>query len=175
MADRIRFVIGIDPGITGALALVKVGENDDIALLSVKDMPTASQKVGSSTKSHIIPAALADILLDWTTHPFECPTDVFIESVHAMPGQGVTSMFRFGHSLGLIEGVVGALGLQVHKVQPKEWQALVRVQKDPDAGRLRASQIFPAETRQFARKMDHNRADAALIAYAGARMVVQGL
>ena len=166
----LKFIVGIDPGITGALALVGLNDEGDVRLLDVQDMPVATLKVGRANKSHILPSGVASILRDWNEHPFATSVDVFIEEVHAMPGQGVTSMFRFGHALGLVEGVAAGLGLRTHKVPPKTWQTAVRVQKEPDAGRLRASQIFPDGAKFFVRKMDHNRADAALIAYAGARL-----
>jgi crossover junction endodeoxyribonuclease RuvC len=167
-----RLVVGIDPGITGALALFDTPAGPgEPRLIEVADMPTASQKVNQRNKSHVILPALADILRRWTDLPFDVEVSVFIEEVHAMPGQGVTSMFRFGHVAGAIEGVCAGLGLAVTKLPPKEWQAIARVKKDPDAGRLRASQLFPLEARLFARKMDHNRADAALIGYAGARLL----
>jgi len=133
-------------------------------------MPTASQRVNQRNKQHVILPALADILKRWTDLPFDVDAVVFVEEVNAMPGQGVTSMFRFGHVAGAIEGVCAGLGLAVTKIPPKEWQAIARVRKDPDAGRLRASQLFPLSAGLFARKMDHNRADAVLIGYAGARI-----
>lgn len=167
-----RLVVGIDPGITGALALICTDPRGP-RLVDVKDVPTSSFTSGKGIKSHVMPAAVARILKDWkaTADWMDVPIDVFIEDVHAMPGQGVTSMFRFGHVAGLLEGVAAALELPVHKVNPREWQARVRVRKDPDAGRARVCQIFPAAAAHFKRKLDHNRADAALIAYAGVQIL----
>jgi crossover junction endodeoxyribonuclease RuvC len=159
-----RLIIGIDPGITGALALLRQTPGD-VQLLDVKDMPTSSHKVNNSMKSHVLLPVLADILEDWAM--FGKPT-VFLEEVNAMPGQGVTSMFRFGHVAGAIEGVCAGLRIPVTLIRPREWQTLARVRKDPDAGRHRASQLFPNQSALFARKKDHNRADAALIGFAGA-------
>jgi crossover junction endodeoxyribonuclease RuvC len=169
MPNPSRLVIGIDPGITGALALVQAS-GSVLRLMDVKDVPTASAKVNGSNKSHVILPGLVDILRDWTDLPFATSVEVFLEEVHAMPGQGVTSMFRFGHVAGAIEGVCAGMGLAVTTIRPREWQTIARVRKDPDAGRLRASQLFPAMSSLFTRKKDHNRADAALIAYAGATM-----
>lgn len=168
--DEVRYVIGIDPGITGALALVR-SHGQLVELLDVADMPTATVKTNRISKSHIIAPQLTSLLSQWRVSTETTP-DVVLEDVHAMPGQGVTSMFRFGHALGLVEGVVSGLGLPLHKVPPREWQTMVRVRSDPDAGRLRASQLFPTRAGLFTRKKDHNRADAALIAYAGTRLVV---
>lgn len=161
-----RYVIGVDPGITGALALLQAGPSP--RLIEVADMPTATKRVNSRAKQHIIAPALADLLKRWTDLPFEADFEVFIEEVHAMPGQGVTSMFRFGHAAGLVHGVAAGLGLRISEITPRDWQTVVRVRSDPDAGRLRASQLFPLMAGEFARKKDHNRADATLIGYAGA-------
>lgn len=168
-----RLVIGIDPGITGAMALLHWTPTHGPLLLDVRDMPTASLKSGRTMKAHVIPAAVADIIKDWRAHAdwLDTPLDAFLEEVHAMPGQGVTSMFRFGHVAGMLEGIVAALNVPLHKLGPKEWQTRVRVKKEPDAGRARAAQIFPAGAHYFKRKLDHNRADAALIGYAGVQIL----
>lgn len=170
-----RLIIGVDPGITGALALVQqIGAQT--LLMAVKDMPVAQFRAGKAMKSHVIPTQVVGLLKEWIDPaPLDMPVDVFIEEVHAMPGQGVTSMFRFGHVAGLLEGVVAGLGLRLHKTPPREWQAIARVRKDPDAGRHRASELFPNLSAAFTRKMDHNRADAALIAYAGAKLLASPL
>ena len=162
-----RLILGIDPGVTGAVALAHM-HGGTVRLIDVQDIPTAKVKVNASAKSHLIPSELAALLRRMSENPFGLAADVFIEDVHAMPGQGVTSMFRFGQAFGLIEGVAAGAGLVVHRIAPRQWQSLVRVPRDPDAGRLRAGQLFPNLAGAFARKMDHNRADAALIAYAGA-------
>lgn len=169
-----RLALGIDPGITGAVALVGVQEDAPTpTLLDVLDVPTATHKVNGANKSHLLLPALAAMIEDLAVGtPFASAHDVFIEEVNAMPGQGVTSMFRFGYAAGAIEGVCSALGLVVHKLPPRQWQAIARTRKDPDAGRLRAGQLFPNQAKLFARKMDHNRADAALIAYVGALRLI---
>jgi crossover junction endodeoxyribonuclease RuvC len=166
-APVLKYSIGIDPGITGAVALVRYDAEGTIKLEAVFDLPTVSKTTNARTKQEVNLPALANMLRQAIDVPFPARFDVFLEDVHAMPGQGVTSMFRFGHVAGAIEGIVAALKIPMQKVQPKQWQALVRVRKEPDAGRLRASQMFPAQADLFARKKDHNRADAALIACAG--------
>lgn len=169
-----RLVIGCDPGVTGAVALIAL-KGSGISLLDVVDIPTSQHKVNGSMKNHLMLPALADVFRRFSEsmNPFSWDVDVFIEQVGAMPGQGVTSMFRFGFASGALEGVAAGIGLRVHRVSPREWQPLARVQKDPDAGRLRANQLFPDQASKFARKMDHNRADAALIGFAGAMMLLR--
>jgi crossover junction endodeoxyribonuclease RuvC len=151
-------VLGIDPGINGAIALY----DTDTLALDVLDVPIL--KVMTSTRksrSELDVASILQIVLDLA------PDRAFIEQVAAMPGQGVVSMFRFGDAFGVLRGVVTGAQIPLDYVRPQEWQKLVRMPKGDDAGRLRVNQLFPKSTNLFKRKLDHNRADAALIAYAG--------
>jgi len=163
---RKPLIAAIDPGLTGAIAFMTYDDEGTPILVDVRDMPTAQAKVGKTLKSHIQTANLVDLLRDPPLPFYEAPEMVVIERVSAMPGQGVTSMFRFGHTAGLIEGVATGLGLPVHFIRPQAWQKIARVQPGEDAGRLRVCQLFPKHSSFFARKKDHNRADAALIGYA---------
>lgn len=164
-------VIGVDPGLTGALAWLLVHDNGGAQLLEVHDMPTATVQRGRSLKAEIQMPVLAQMLREGPGTGLGLPTAAYIENVHAMPGQGVTSMFRFGYATGAVAGVVAALDIGLSQIAPQEWQRIAQVRKDPDAGRLRATQLFPQSAALFGRKKDHNRADAALIAYAGAYQV----
>lgn len=156
-------ILGIDPGLTGAVAWLKTDPDEcRVELLHVEDIPTAQAKQGKTMKSHLLLSALADIL----GNPVFNPSHVVIEEVGAMPGQGVTSMFRFGHTAGAIAGICAGLRFPVHFVRPNVWTRQAGVRPGDDAGRLRANQLFPNQAHLFARKKDHNRADAALIAYA---------
>lgn len=158
-------ILAVDPGLTGALAWLDRRADASIHLLAVVDMPTAKAKQGKTEKSHVQPHVLAQIM----ANPIIRPEAVVVEDVHALPGQGVTSMFRFGFVAGVIAGVAAGLGYPLHHVRTNEWQPLAGVRKGDDAGRLRATQLFPDQAMLFARKMDHNRADAALIGYAFAK------
>lgn len=158
-------VCGIDPGLTGAIAHLSVDvEAGTCTLVSVSDMPTAEAKVGKATKSHLllseIPALIQGV--------FYRPDHVVIEEVGAAPGQGVTSMFRFGYVAGALAGIVATLGLPLTLMRPQRWQAIAGVKPGDDAGRLRVLQLFPRSNHLFSRKKDHNRADAVLIAYSQA-------
>lgn len=154
-------IVAIDPGLTGALAWLRLREGV-VHLLAVEDVPTAKAQQGKSMKAHLLIPALADMM----QNPLFDVQSAVIEEVHAMPGQGVTSMFRFGYTAGAIAGVCAGLRLPTHFVRPQAWQKVAGVRKGDDAGRLRAVQLFPKKARYFSRKMDHNRADAALIGYA---------
>jgi crossover junction endodeoxyribonuclease RuvC len=149
-------IIGIDPGISGAIAVM-----DGNGLFHVADMPTLEVMSGKTKKRHISAAGLRDILLDYKH------AHVFVERVSAMPGQGVTSMFNFGRSAGIIEGVVVALGMPYTYVSPAVWTKAVGRAAGKDASRARAMELFPNESYMFQRVKDDGRADAALIAYWG--------
>lgn len=158
-------ILAVDPGLTGALAWLDHRRDGSTHLLAVADMPTAKAKQGKTVKSHVQPHVLAQLM----GNPIMRPDAVVVEEVHALPGQGVTSMFRFGFVAGIVAGVAGGLGYPLHYMRINEWQPIAGVRKGDDAGRLRATQLFPERAMLFARKMDHNRADAALIGYAFAR------
>jgi len=160
---EVTTILAVDPGLTGALAWLEFNHaRKTIHLIGVADMPTAKAQQGKTIKSHVQPAVLADMMRN---PAMPTPSMVVIEDVHAMPGQGVTSMFRFGFVTGVCHGVAAALGLPISFMRPSEWQTPAGVRKGDDAGRLRAVQLFPEQSQLFSRKMDHNRADAALIGY----------
>lgn len=150
------FVIGIDPGISGAISLF---DRNTQSLLEVVDMPTLEVDSGKTKKRHISAAGLRDILV---CHP---TAHVVIEKVGAMPGQGVTSMFNFGRSAGIIEGIVAALQRPYTYVTPAAWTKVVGRAAGKDASRMRAMELFPSKAELFKRAKDDGRADAALIAY----------
>jgi len=152
-------IIGIDPGLTGAVAAI---EGEDF--VSVYDMPVVEKTHG---KGKIVNAyLLSDILLE-LRQAYGHPT-VVVEQVAAMPGQGVTSMFGFGHSAGVIDGVLGALGFRQVKVLPRAWKRSVGlIKREKDASRTKAIELFPEARNYLTRKKDSGRADAILIAQWG--------
>ena len=90
---------------------------------------------------------------------------VVIEHVTAMPGQGVTSMFNFGQSFGILKGICSAMQLSVYFVRPAKWKKYFNlINSEKDASRTRAIEIFPYYSSQLSRKKDSNKADAILIA-----------
>lgn len=163
-----RVVVGIDPGISGAIAWIGLRQpGDNPVLLDAMDIPLVSMKSGKTVKKFVNMPGLADAL----QHPaIPTPSAVWIEQVNAMPGQGVTSMFRFGFASGAAEGVCAGLHLPVQKVMPKKWQADFRIiGGDKDKSRMIASQLFPNRADLFKRKKDNGRSDATLIALHGLR------
>jgi crossover junction endodeoxyribonuclease RuvC len=149
-------IIGIDPGISGAISII---ENKKI--LEVYDTPTMidgkknKRQINSAQVTNIIKARLND----------DKEVVVVVEQVNAMPGQGVTSMFNFGQSFGVIKGICAALGLPIHFVRPTKWKKhfnLIKTNKD--ASRTKVIEAYPEISDKLHRKKDSNRADAILIA-----------
>ena len=151
-------ILGVDPGLSGALALFDAKHGE----LIVIDMPVVTVTKGKKSKSEVSPAMVAACL-----RPYAGKIErAFIERVGAMPGQGVTSMFSFGRSLGVVEGVISTLGVPIFYASPQQWQGFVRI-KGKEEARGRAAALFPRFADQFARVKDDGRADAALIAWYG--------
>jgi len=146
-------VLGIDPGASGAIVLLEDGQP-----IEWTEMPTT--KIGTATR--VNPAALTDFIASC------CCTHVYIEQVHAMPGNGSASMFNFGHSCGTVMGVVGALGLPFTMVTPQFWKKTAGlIGTDKDAARARAIQLWPKWRDLDKKGKGQALADAALIARHG--------
>jgi len=150
-------IMGIDPGLSGAVAIYDTQTGE----VSIEDMPTVAVMRGGKSKSEISPQALSELIAAGYAQT------AFLERVGAMPGQGVTSMFSFGRSVGMVEGILAALDIPVTIVPPQTWRKRVSVREGKDGSRERAMQLFPRQAAMFSRKKDDGRADAALIAYYG--------
>ena len=149
-------IIGIDPGINGAISVI---ENKKI--LEVYDTPTMID--GKKNKKQINGAQVTNIIKERLKDGKE--VIVVVEHVNAMPGQGVTSMFNFGQSFGVIKGICAALGLPIYFVRPSKWKKhfnLIKTNKD--ASRTKVIEAYPEISSKLHRKKDSNRADAILIA-----------
>lgn len=162
--------IGIDPGISGALALITPH-----GLQILADIPVMLRSApGAKVRNQVNGAALNEILKDWTSESDKNEIMVVIEKVQAMPGKmggamapaaTSSSTFSLGLSAGIIEGVVAARGLPHMLVHPATWKAYFKLAKGKDAARARAQRLYPAA--DIARKKDHNRAEAILLARYG--------
>ena len=148
--------IGIDPGLSGAIAFLDVEKG----VLSISDMPTLEVKRHNKAKNEVSPSGVATFL---GRTPRQ--SRAVLERVGAMPGQGVTSVFSFGRSVGIIEGVLATMLIPVDIVTPQAWQKAAGVRGGKDGSRLRACELFPNYAELFARKKDDGRADAALMAW----------
>ena len=156
-----RIYIGIDPGVSGALGVV---HGDFGAFVDTDDMPVMIDGKTKRVNPHVLTALL------WSyfgTFP-DAKATIVIERVGAMPGQGVSSMFNFGHSAGILEGVAAALGVPVVLVTPGQWKKHYRLTgKDKDSARTLAVRTYPVAAEQLKRKKDVGRADALLLARYG--------
>lgn len=155
-------VIGIDPGLNGALACVWNGQ-----LMHVEDMPV-EEKSGGTVKRRVSGALLAELLRRW----MDDATLVCIEDVSAMPGQGVASVFSFGDTAGCIRGVCQALALPIQLVVASKWKrdmGLSSTSKEPaqarkDRARTLATQMFPSHAGLWSARAHADRAEAVLLA-----------
>ena len=152
--------IGIDPGVSGAVAILKRGD------LFVFDMPVMNL---SGKKQQVNAAALASLFrenLPYQDADYGVDATAYVERVHYMPKQGGSSSFNFGTSYGVIQGVLGALQIPMVLVNPAVWKKRAGLTgKDKDASRTLAQQLYPAAP--LGRKKDVGRADAILIAKFG--------
>ena len=149
-------IIGIDPGLSGAIAIL---ENNRV--LNIFDMPVMSE--GKKNKRQLNSALLVNLIKENIDNQEE--VSVVVEQVNAMPGQGVTSMFNFGQSFGVLKGVCAAMQLPIFFVRPAKWKKyydLINSQKD--SSRVKAIEMFPKFSSTLSRKKDTNKADAILIA-----------
>ncbi|MGY3366242.1 hypothetical protein ACVWZL_003367 [Bradyrhizobium sp. GM2.4] len=144
-------ILGIDPGASGAIAFYFPDHPERVA---VEDMPLAAGEVDAVNLAKRIAAMAPDI--------------VFLERVNAMPGQGVSSTFKFGRAYGVVIGVIGAAAIPLHLVTPGKWKGHLRLSSDKEEARALALRLFPTCGDHFKRKKDHGRAEAALIARYGA-------
>ena len=151
-------VIGIDPGITGSICFFEDGK-----IIDLIDMPNMAD--GKKQKKQVNGAQIYNEILLRTKNVEKRNIKVVIEHVSAMPGQGVTSMFNFGQSFGVLKGICSAMQLSMHFVRPAKWKRFFNlINSEKDASRTKAIEIFPYISTQLSRKKDANKADAALIA-----------
>ena len=149
-------IFGIDPGVSGAISIL---ENKKV--LEVFDMPTMID--GKKNKKQVNGSQVTNIIKDNLSSDKEII--VVVEHVNAMPGQGVTSMFNFGQSFGVVKGICAALKLPIYFVRPVKWKKYFNLIKtNKDASRTKVIEIFPYISSKVSRKKDSNKADSILIA-----------
>ena len=149
-------IFGIDPGVSGAIAVLKNGR-----IVEVYEMPTMIY--GKKNKKQVNGAEVTNIINKESNN--EKNIKIVIEHVTAMPGQGVTSMFNFGQSFGVIKGISAALRLPIHFVRPVKWKKYFNlINTNKDASRTKVIEIFPYISSKISRKKDSNKADSILIA-----------
>ena len=151
-------VIGIDPGISGSICFFKDGKIFDII-----EMPNMAE--GKKNKRQVNGAQIYNEISSRIKNFSKEDIKVVIEQVSAMPGQGVTSMFNFGQSFGVLKGICSAMQLPMYFVRPAKWKKYFNlINSEKDASRTKAIQIFPYISSQLSKKKDANKADAMLLA-----------
>ncbi len=151
-------IIGIDPGISGSICFFEDGEIKDVI-----DMPTMTE--GKKNKKQVNGSQIVNEISKRITDLDKINIKVVIEQVSAMPGQGVTSMFNFGQSFGILKGICASMQLSMHFVRPAKWKKYFNlINSEKDASRTKAIEIFPYFSVNLSKKKDNNKADAILIA-----------
>ncbi len=151
-------IIGIDPGISGSICFLDNGK-----ILDVIEMPIMTD--GKKNKKQVNGSQVYNEVTKRIKQFEKNQIRVVIEHVSAMPGQGVTSMFNFGQSFGILKGICAAMQLPMYFVRPAKWKKYFNLlNSEKDASRTRAIEIFPYFSSQLSRKKDSNKADAILIA-----------
>ena len=151
-------IIGIDPGISGSICFLGEGK-----ILDVVEMPTMSE--GKKNKRQVNGSQIYNEILNRIHKIDKQNIRVIIEQVSAMPGQGVTSMFNFGQSFGILKGICSAMQLPMYFVRPAKWKKYFGlIKSEKDASRTKAIEMFPYFSPQLSKKKDSNKADAILIA-----------
>ena len=150
-------LIGIDPGLTGAIAIL-----EDKKVLNIYEMPVMAE--GKKNKKQLNSAQLVTLIKEYANNNND-DVVVIVEQVNAMPGQGVTSMFNFGQTFGAIKGICAALKLPIFFVRPLKWKKHYElVNSSKDSSRTKAIEMYPTLSNQLAKKKDVNKSDAILIA-----------
>ena len=152
------FIIGIDPGISGSICFFEDGKIKDIV-----EMPTMAE--GKKNKRQVNGAQIYNEISSRIANKNKEDVKVVIEQVSAMPGQGVTSMFNFVQSFGVLKGICSAMQLPVYFARPAKWKKYFNlINSEKDASRTKAIEIFPYISSELSKKKDANKADAILLA-----------
>lgn len=156
-------ILGIDPGLSGGAAIYAPPFSLELRW-QIIDLPT----VGELSQRRILAPALRDWIMQ------HAPDHAFVEQVSAMPKQGVSSGFRFGRAAGAIDAVIACCGVPVTYIAPQRWKKFHGLKgSDKEASRARALQLAPDLSSLLARKKDHGRAEAVLIALYGHKLLTE--
>ena len=152
------FIIGIDPGISGAICFFENGK-----IIEIIDMPNMTD--GKKSKKQVNGAQIYNEISERIKNVPKYEINVVLEQVSAMPGQGVTSMFNFGQTFGAIKGICAALNLPIFFVRPSKWKKYFElINSSKDSSRTKVIEMYPSLSSQLAKKKDVNKSDAVLIA-----------
>ena len=166
LVSKMRNVIlGIDPGLNGAMAFFDA----DTGALTLLDMPTLH--AGAGGKRVLDDDSLARTI-DGRSGEIR---HAFIEQVGSRPGEGAVGAFSFGQGYGVLRGILAAGFVPRSYVRPARWKKAMGVPAQKDGARARASELLPAYAGLWVRVKDDGRAEAAMIALYGARVLLSGM
>lgn len=155
--------VGIDPGLSGAAALL----SEQGTVVEVCSLPImANNKATGKIKNCINAKELHSLLYSWEFEHQEI-LSCWIEQVSSRPGDGVSSAFSFGETFGAIRAVCACLDLRVNYVRPSAWKNYFKIGSDKEVARALAINLFPAASDHLSKKKDHDKAEAILIAHYG--------
>lgn len=152
---RALCVMGIDPGLSGAISWYFP---DEPQLITAEDMPVVDKNIDAAKLARRVKQMQPDVAI--------------IEQVASRPGQGVSSVFKFGVGYGQVQGVVATLGIPMALVTPGKWKRYFGLSSDKEQSRAAAIKLWPS-SEAFERKKDEARAEAALIAKYGAEVILR--
>lgn len=151
-----RYIMGIDPGLSGAIAIISSGKEPDF--IAVYDMPTI--KVGG--KNRIDLESLANLIQSYSQ-------DLILSIVEEVGQIGTEadpfSSFVFGFATGVVHGTLEAFSVKIQTVKPSIWKSSLGLSSDKDKSIAKAIKFFPSAASKLTRKKDHDRAEALLLAY----------
>jgi crossover junction endodeoxyribonuclease RuvC len=155
MSNMVTRLLGVDPGVNGGLSIIEITDGAAPVLVGCIDIPV----IGSAAKERVDSAAIRNFI---ERHK---PVHALIERAQAMPKQGASSGFKYGRAVGAIEAAIALCSIPLEIIEPSVWKRHWRLPgKDKEAARQRALQFFPDAHAALARKKDHGRAEAMLIA-----------
>jgi hypothetical protein len=158
------YILGVDPGLTGAIALY---DRRSQKLIDVIDMPVTPYKNSKGQKrTRIEPYSVATFVDAYCDQI----VGAVIEEVGAAPNQGVVTTFKFGFVTGVIHGIIAANMIQIHTVKPAVWKTILNLSQDKNLSRIKAQELFPDFKKRFDLKKHDGRAEAALLAKFGERL-----
>ena len=161
-SNQERKYLGVDPGIRGGLAIVSINDGAAPQLVDTIDIPVT----GVGAKERV------DVLAIHTWIMAHAPQHAFIERAQAMPKQGASSGFKYGRATGALEAVLACCEVPITIIEPSVWKKFHQLRGgDKEAARQRALQLFPAAHALLARRKDHGRGEAALIALYGLTLI----
>ena len=148
-------VVGIDPGVTGAMAM-----HTDGRLTDIDDLPVYDGRTDGAGLAQLLGTLMPDI--------------VYLEHTQPMPRNGVIASFSLGMNSGIIIGVLGSMSYPFVRVRPVAWKQKMSVlHKDKNAVRGIVRELYPEHHAMFSRVKDHNRAEAVLISRYGVAAQLQ--